>query len=415
MSTFSQSRLRAPQLAWAGILLAFLFGLSIPKVSDLAVFGLLFLAIWQRPEGLGLRPSDAFTMGLFFLFLLAFFIPSAYYGFTDPFADLKDGLLLGSCYLAGRLWARPSTGQEPDPRIAFALAAGFTLFSALTTFANPKKLETFINPYRAAPNFWAGGETINGTVLGTYASLGLCLLPLALLYAKDEHRPSGVVTWRLTALALAILGLVSNLVMQNRSPYLALAAAFLACSMIFYLRQPGDARKKLRGLIVRLSPLGGLFLLLMVLFPNFMVEILFRRFSEQGIDPGGRLVAWSSILHNLPLYPFGGKAIRIGGIPYAHNLWLDVAYNSGALPLVLLLAFHLCHLPFLRRFFQLRHSLVETLVISSLGLSMLMGCMGEPIMDSSRLYFGATCFLLGWIKARSFPFLPSPASSSTRP
>jgi hypothetical protein len=295
----------------------------------------------------------------------------------------------------------------------FAMAAGFTVFSALTAFANPYKAETFLSADRSAPHFWAGGAPMNGPVLGIFASLGLCMLPLVFLRSRDPRSPSGP-GWPSAALALAGLGFASNLIMQNRSPYVALAGSILVCSTVFLQRQEGGAVKRVWSLFFRLLPVVGLFLVLTILFPDFTLDILTKRFENEGLDTGGRTAAWVSVIQGLPAYPFGGKRILIGGLQYAHNLWMDVAYNSGLIAMLALLAFHLAHLPFLARFYRSRPEMTETLVVSGLGVSMLMGCIGEPTLDASMLYFGSTCFLLGWVKTRAESAAFSPTRSNTR-
>jgi hypothetical protein len=413
MSLTPAFRLRPPLLAWAGVLLIFVFGLSIPRISLLAMFGLFGLAAWQRPTGLRLRVSDAFMGALLALFLLCFLTPSVYYGFASPLEALKDGFMILLSYGAGLLWGRRRTEGASGARMLAAMAAGFTVFAALTTFANPSKAATFINPDRSALNFWNGGNPINGTVLGVYASVGLCLFPLVFL-RSGERKNNGGLGWQVAALLVASLGFVSNLIMQNRSPYFALTASFLVCSAIYLQRQAGGPGKRSIGLLLRLSPLLLIILILMIQFPDFMTNVLFRRFETQGTDTGGRTMAWLSVIRDLPSFPFGGKVIDIGGLSYAHNLWLDVAYDSGLIALLALLAFHLAHLPFWWRFYRSRHAMAETLVVSAIGVSMLMGCIGEPTLDASRLYFGGTCFLLGWVKSRAVAGPPFATNSNTR-
>jgi|GEM_PF-3417466 len=413
MPITTASRLRPSLLAWTGALLIFTFGLNIPQISLLAMFALFGLAVWQWPTGHRLQVSDAFTGALLALFLLCFFIPSVYYGFTSPLEALKDGIMILLSYGAGLFWGRGMTEGASGARMPAAMAAGFTVFAALTTFANPSKAATIINPDRSALNFWSGGNLINGTGLGVYASLGFCLLPLVLLRSGDR-RDSGGGGWSLAALALAALGFLANLVMQNRSPYFAVAASFLVCSAIYLQRQAGGPGKRSMRLLLRLSPLLLIILILMIRFPDFMTEVLFRRFENQGTDTGGRTVAWLSVIRDLPSFPFGGKVIDLGGLSYAHNLWMDVAYTSGLLALLALLAFHMAHVPFIVSYYRSRPALTETLVVSAIGVSVLMGCIGEPILDASRLYFGGTCFLLGWLKARAGSADPSLTSSSTR-
>ncbi len=402
------SRLRPSLLSTLGILLIFIFGLSIPKISDLAIFGLCLVGTWQMSEQQRLLPSDVFTTLLLAVFLLVYFAISAYYGFSDAFPNFKDGVVILLSYGAGLTWGRLRNGGASSAWMPAAMAAGFTLYSFLTAFTNPSNVETFLSTDRSAPSFWSGGPPLNGPVLGIYASLGLCLLPLVLL-RSDGRRGGRVFALPGVILLFAGFGFTSNLILQNRSPYFALAASFLFCSAIYFQRAEGGLPRRSAGLLLRLSPLLVVVLILMIQFPDFFTQILFRRFSEQGVDTGGRTTAWISVLQDLPIRPFGGKVISLGDVNYAHNLWLDVAYTSGLIALLALLAFHLGHVPYLWRFYRSRQPATETMMVSALGISLLVGCLGEPIIDASILYFGATCFLLGWVKARTVRSGPTAA------
>jgi len=399
--------LRPALIVGLGILGMFVLGLSIPRISDLAVFALFAVGAWTTLDTSRLQAIDTLTSLLLTAFLVAFFVPSAWYGFTDPLTDLKDGFVLLLFYGSGLLWGRRTKDGIQGTWVLLALISGFTIFGALTTFTNPAKVATFLNPDRSAPNFWSPGDTVNGTVLGLYASLGLCLLPAALLWRTADGKHHSLV--RAGLLLVGGLGFASNLAMQNRSPYFALGLAFLACTLIYFQKSGGSLAKRVGGFLLRISPLLVGCLVIVIAFPDLATDLIFRRFGEQGGDTGGRVQAWVSVLQNLSNQPFGGKTIHLGGPLYAHNFWMDAAYNSGFLALLTLLLFHLAHLPSILRFYRRNLPALEVLAVSTIGASMFVGCMVEPILDASRLYLGATCFLLAWVKARA----QAPMSSTT--
>lgn len=401
--------LRPALIVGFGILAMFILGLSIPRISDFAVFALFAVGAWTTLDILRLQATDMLTSLLLTAFLVAFFIPSAWYGFTEPLTDLKDGFVLLLCYGSGLFWGRQTRAWSSGTWLLVAMAYGFTIFAALTTFTNPAQIATFLNPDRSAPSFWLGGNSVNGTVLGLYASLGFCLAPAALLWSTEDGKSHFLA--RTGLFLIAGLGFATNMVMQNRSPYIALGLAFLLCGWVYFRSAVGSSTKRIGGLLLRLSPLLVAGLVMVILFPDFITGILFQRFGEQGGDTGGRVQAWIAVLQNLPSQPFGGKVIHIGGLRFAHNLWMDAAYNSGLLALLALLLFHLAHLPFIARFYRLKPPMIELLATTAIGVSMFMGCMVEPVLDASRLYLGATCFLLAWVKGRAQALASSTTSA----
>jgi hypothetical protein len=108
----------------------------------------------------------------------------------------------------------------------------------------------------------------------------------------------------------------------------------------------------------------------------------------------------------MPRYPEGGRHAQLGELLYAHNLWLDVAYDVGPIPTMLLLVFHASHAAPAWRWLRRGKPYLVTLVLAALGVSFLATFVAEPVLASSQVYFSASCLLLAvttgldeWVRA----------------
>ncbi len=122
-------------------------------------------------------------------------------------------------------------------------------------------------------------------------------------------------------------------------------------------------------------------------------ETILARFETEGVSTARWQLLWE-VLSQLFFHPLGGRAFPISE-NYAHNLWLDVGYDAGPLPFLLLLAFHAVHLPavlaVLRRHPSLNARLVTAAALVSFGFT----AMAEPVLIMSVPHFAMGLFLLG--------------------
>lgn len=392
-----------PSWAFRALLLfnlaaAIAWGLHLPYVSYACIPLLLLANFFLLPVPRMVFFRHPLPTLLLLLFVLFHFSFSARYGYYRPLNALSLGTLIVGAYLAGLVAGSQRDRLSPDfPFFSLhllGLAAGFTLFAFLSGYASIQDVQAYVNQARAAQSIWLDGEPINGPVLGILASAGICTLP-AFLYRGRGTESRALRRVRLILVpALVVLGTYANFIFQNRTPYLALAGALLLGLVHYYLNLP-------RNFVLRLSSMGKLVLLLaafgglvFLLLDPEVLELGISRFQEEGIRTERTLI-WTTMLGHLAAYPFGGKLAPIDPDQYAHNLWLDTAYSTGLASFATLLAFHLAHLPVYRRI--LRHLQPQWLVQLILGLtvSMLVACLGEPVMEGSPIYFCATCFMLG--------------------
>ena len=130
---------------------------------------------------------------------------------------------------------------------------------------------------------------------------------------------------------------------------------------------------------------------------------IIKRFEVLGLDTTGRYEAFKYMIKALLNFTniSGGRIVYIGGLSFVHNLWLDIAYSAGILPLIFLLIFHVNHLKSFIIIVRARFPLPVTITIVTVSISILVSFFMGPVMDASVPYFSATCILLGLIRRLS--------------
>lgn len=99
------------------------------------------------------------------------------------------------------------------------------------------------------------------------------------------------------------------------------------------------------------------------------------------------------ILKVLPSYP-------LGGIPYyyyAHNLWVDIARESGIIPFVLYVLFTIASVVETVQFYRNSYKVEDIVFIVPIVISFIVVFFTEPIMDGAPLSFSLFAFIIGAI------------------
>jgi len=388
------------------LLVLFVFGLNIPKVSTLVIFLFFYITLIKWND---INKKD-FVIQSFLLFMFSFmyYLIIYDYGFIELRGAIKNILMIQSCYTIGYSINRKNTYNWPYGLIWFILSivAGFVAFSFLSVYYNLANYgyNVLVNR-REAISFWnqAGGDPTNAPALGLFASPGLCLAPL-LFFGKDQlMKKSHCFLITIIVLLLFISGFYVNIFLQNRSPFVALLLSFIFSAFIYFFMKGSKLSYKIKTLFLIVI----IFSISYYLFVNNIYDYtkfpIIKRFEVMGLKTG-RYESWKYMIRALLNFTNinGGRIAYIGGLSYVHNLWLDVAYNAGILPLIFLLIFHVNHLKSFIIIIRARLPLPVTITIITVSISILAGFMVEPIMDASVMYFSATCFLLGLIRRLSF-------------
>lgn len=385
------------------LLILFVFGLNIPKISILILFVLFYYILikWNDIN----RKDFVIQSFLLLMFSFMYYLIVYDYGFIALRDAIKNVLMIQSCYTLGYSINRRNVYNWPYDLIwvILSIVAGFVVFSFLCAYSNFFKYNYNLLINRQAISFWLGGDS-GVTILGLFASLGLCLAPF-LFFGKDhqsmEKGYSFLIT--ITVLLLFIGGFFVNFILQNRTPFVALALSFIFSAFVYFFMK----RSKLSYKIKTLFLIGIIFSISYYLFVNSTYDYtkfpIMMRFGALGLKTG-RYDSWKYMIRALLNFTnvSGGRIAYIGGLSYVHNLWLDVAYSAGILPLIFLLIFHVNHLKSFIIIIRARLPLPVIITILCVSISILVGFTVEPIMDASVTYFSATCFLFGLIRRFSY-------------
>jgi hypothetical protein len=380
----------------------FVFSLGAPQVSVVAA-AMGFVAAYRRPA-VFLRPNVAITTAL----LIAF--TSWYFGvmYVDSYVEFRiacrEVALITLLYCFGVLVG--TTTETSDSTLLQAIimvAAGFVVTAFLSVNQVDVADRALGITARAAPSYWEpDGEGLTGTGFGLSSILALSLLPPVLFTLRARPRSLEWTIIRLAMLSLAAAGIYINVELQNRGPFMALIVATSTTAIVFWRSAHSPLGRALRISGVILAAVASTYLLADL--DSFATTLgIARRFTEYGVDSGGRTQAWMNILTGIWSHPWGGREIDLAGLNYAHNLWLDVAYDAGLIPAMLLVTFHAAHVRRLMKLSKRGLSPLLLLVLTATSAAFLTIAVGEPVLNASVPLFGATCFIFGAIASVPIP------------
>jgi len=376
-------------------------GLNVPKVSVLAVLAALGV-VFVRWKGDIVYGFPA-RCSLLLIFSLTYYVTMYFYDFKDLTDVIINPLFITSAYALGFSITRTNTPDWPSGLvwIVLAMVSGFVAFSFLSVYTAMSSGHGTDILFRSAPNYWKASESINGPILGLFASLGLSLAPVLFLSTGEPFPGRRRLVLLIAAVSLLVgAGLYVNVSLQNRSPFVALLLSFLLSAYYyFFIRRisPKHKARTVMSMILFLCVAAYLFVSSGYDYSQFS---LVGRFEVKGLETD-RFGAWMYMLRALPDNLAGGRVVYIGNIDYVHDLWLDVVYDAGIIPVIFLLLFHALHVKSFADVFRADIPLLLALVILSVSVSFLVGFIGEPVLQGSVIYFSASCFLLGLVSRLS--------------
>lgn len=382
-------------------LVLLVYGLNVPGLSTLALLaavGATFVQLALRGEY-----NRAFMdrLLLLALFALSYYIFTALHGIVGAKDAVRNIAVIVGAYALGFM-AFSQGGPERAGRVPLVLLlmlSGFITFSFLCVYSFMQSADLVEIMERMVPNFWDGSE-INAPGLGANASLGLCLLSVLVFGERGQARRSTTLVAALVILVLVVTGVYVNAALQNRTPFLALAASLCLGAVIYWRANRSDPGRVIRRFALLGAAIGAavVYALKTIDFAQFNIIV---RFSEQRLETL-RYQAWGIMFSSLHESLLGGRVVRLGeGIGYVHNLWLDVIWDAGIVPLIFLLAFHLKHLACFRALLRSGLAPATVLMIAAIATSFLFNFMQEPTLSASVPYFAASCFFLGVVLALS--------------
>lgn len=388
-STGWQLRIPYPLL----LALLFAFGIDVPQLSQAVVY-VLVLPLLTNWNG-AIKRDFLVPFWLLAAFSVLYYLVIYNWGFIDVTQAVHRPLLFMGFYAIGYSATRANTPRWPYGLtwLLLAMVVGFVVFAVLSTIVTPVLMTLTV---RAVNNFWGTGETILDTGVGLFASLGLCLLPVVIFGSKSASRRFDYLPRTLVTGTVFALAFYATTLFQNRSALVALAFAVLVSFAVLLSRKNSATPSKVLALLALI--IGTIVVALNV--ERVLAAPILERLADRGFQTP-RYAAWQTVLASIPSHLLGGRAVYLGDVSFAHNIWLDVAYDAGIAPLVLLLAFHALHL---RDFYRIARSqlpLPVVVLFVCLAISFLGGFMAEPVLQSSAPYFAGSCFLFGMARRLS--------------
>jgi hypothetical protein len=245
---------------------------------------------------------------------------------------------------------------------------------------------------RAVMSFW-GENFLSATGMNTYVSLGIALTPL--LFLKDASIRK-LKTTKILILVISVISLYVSLSLGNRTGLLILGAS---CVSVFFYATKLTPRKIISMVAVFFFLILGFLMVIGNLFGIkdkwFSTTIGNRMRNFSAVDDP-RFTAWGESFTGMFSNPTGGRKTELS-LNYAHNLWLDVGYDAGVIPFLLLVLFSLMGLISIRKFIKGNSPTFLKALMITCFTSITVTFFLEPIMQGWFYYFTIFCLFLGLI------------------
>lgn len=229
-------------------------------------------------------------------------------------------------------------------------------------------------------------DTIGATAYGLITSYGFAGLPILFFYKKSRK---SLVFWLLGV--LTIFSLLVSVHLLNRTGVVVFMASIVIAAM-------AKSNFKVRRFIP-LIVLAVFVLVILITQSTFMDSEVASAFAdrneESSIAGGGdRFERWGDALSKMWMYPIGWKFDIRTYNAYVHNLWLDMARQSGWIPFItsIILTINLVLSSY--RLVK-RVNTDATAYLFCLVCCILLAASVEPVMEGCAFIFYIMCFLLG--------------------
>jgi len=267
--------------------------------------------------------------------------------------------------------------------------SAYGVVSFLRTMSIYGDMDTVRSIYRARRVVGLWGGFITATSLTTFLSLSLASLPL--IFVKDEYFTKGKKIILLVIFILSVYAITETL---SRTGIFIVIGSLIA--NILFLGK-FNIRKLLRilGGIVGAFLISIIYRFNMLNIRSFLLEFpLYMRMVNDNVENDPRFEAWWATIRGLFTYPMGGRRINLN-ISFVHNLWLDVAYDTGVIPFIILLVFTIYTLWNIVVFLKTDYPSYLKSIILSMTSAFWIIFMFEPVLQGVTIHFVLYCLMSG--------------------
>jgi hypothetical protein len=314
-----------------------------------------------------------------------------------PFYPYNIMIVNISLFCGGILWVFLSVGQ-------YFL---WTLSPVDLLFSKDSLSELYNSEARKIASFWSPDVFYGGPTFDIFSCLGISLSGMIFsksLFSKDKKE--NILLFLILTLIFS-MSLYSSVAIGSRTPVLVMTFSFFI-SYIYtqykyvFLSHSSSHQKRLSKLLVYASIII-LFLIFFSVVTNFNLADVFKdtnfgyRLAEKGLETD-RYDAWLSAIDQMFEYPWGGRFMKLpDGLRYVHNIWLDQLYDTGIIPMILLMAFHILQIPIFFDFLKLNLPRTLNLFFISIIIALLAAFVQAPVLQASFPFFASSCFFFGSI------------------
>ncbi len=286
-------------------------------------------------------------------------------------------------------------GYPYNTIVVMSSLVGSTVLYAGLSVLRTLQIRPSLPKIRIYLDYWTNRE-MPSTGVGDFLCLGL--LYIVIMFYAYRHKKESQIFYIFFVFVSAIFVFFSfniTILLQNRLALMATAISFVT---IGFLLQFGSKLK-----FITLPLFVGLFAIvsvgvniLEIILSTALAQlgVFNKRFLSEGTE-SGRFDNYQVALEKIWQYPFGGREFNLPSSRWVHNLWLDVAYDAGLLPMFLLLLYFILHINCL---FKILNSDLPKIVIvyfTTLSIGILLNMSLGPIIQGSVFEFVMICFFLG--------------------
>jgi hypothetical protein len=246
---------------------------------------------------------------------------------------------------------------------------------------------------RVTIDIWSS-NVVSATAINAFLAFGMSLGAVVFMkFNKDKtNRKIKIISF-----VCFVASVYSVVQLGNRTGFVII----ITCLLVSYIYGGGLTKSKLRNIF--LAPILIIASYLFYKMNLFGIKdawsstYLSNRFESSELSDDPRIMAWKSAFQGLFEFPLGGKQTQmLLGSP--HNMWLDVGYEAGLIPFILLVIFTIISTVSLRKFNKLNHPKILKILVLCLFTSFYLTFFVEPVLIGLNGYFTIFCFMLGAIQ-----------------
>jgi len=389
----------------------FWVGMNCPDLSQgfffLCTLILLLFFVQTREDKI---PAGTLIVLLAYLFF--HYTALYYYGFIKIFALIKEPLFLLASYKSGHFLGKTRLPQWEKNLffILLAMVSGFVIFAFLSIYLAPNvsmyapQVVGEAKSGRTGIMIWTGKPGGFGPILGIQGNLGTAFLPVILFGAAHELLNNRKEIFFIIGIAgiFIVSGLYTNVLLKNRGPFViitGLMGIISVYNIIFAPNRmtPGKLVKRIILVLIGILIAAGLISHLPKTEDLNNLAVVFR-FTQEG-HSSPRTMFWKNCIKIIAEHPMGGRKDYFGH-EYAHNIWLDVGYDSGMGAMIFLIIFHIIHFKamFTLVFGRLPIHPAVISAMTALFFIIFISLFTEPVGKGYTIYYAMTFFYCGLLK-----------------